>query len=70
MNIKEDCGVSVSQADDVFPLSQQICDSAVKLGGWGVCPMGRDAVNGSSLAVKGIECLAANWDESSAAGLA
>jgi hypothetical protein len=59
--------ILASQADDVFPLSQQICDSAMKVGRWGVCPMGRNAVVGRDVVAKGIECYAANWDESSAA---
>jgi hypothetical protein len=59
--------VPASTADDVFPLSQQICQAA-SIAQWArVCPMTRNSVFGHEVVAQGIVCYSNDWESDDAA---
>ncbi|HYL62863.1 MAG TPA: hypothetical protein VE077_09595 [Candidatus Methylomirabilis sp.] len=61
--------VMASSADDVFPLSQQLCGAA-KNANWGIaCPMSRNSNMGTEAIADGLECYSDNWESSDAIAL-
>lgn len=53
--------VFASSADDVFPLSQQICAVALRAK-WGTsCPLGRNSQMGREAVADGLQCYSDNW---------
>jgi hypothetical protein len=56
-----------SSADDVFPLSQQLC-TAARQASWGwACPTSRTSSMGADAIADGLQCYAEDWQASDAA---
>jgi hypothetical protein len=54
--------VLASTADDVYPLSQQICNAA-RYAQWGIaCPMSRNSIMGHDAVAQGLECYSSSWE--------
>lgn len=53
--------VLASSSDDVYPLSQQICNAA-HAANWGlVCPTSRNSVMGHDAVAQGLDCYSDDW---------